>query len=104
MNALTINATEFSRGMSEFLNKVQYTGQILDIERGKRVIARVSPVSAADNTSRSPTAAVIAGFPIAQLDDLFANNAIPTDERVRMAQDLRALRSGLASKADPWGS
>ena len=73
MNALTINATEFSRGMSEFLNNL-------------------------------PTAAVSAGFPIAQLDDLFANNAIPTDERVRMAQDMRALRSGLASKADPWGS
>ena len=49
-----------------------------------------------------PTAAVSAGFPIAQLDDLFANNAILTDERVRMAQDVRALRSGLSSKADPW--
>ena len=43
-----------------------------------------------------------ASFPIAQLNDLFAKNAMPTDERARMVQDVHALRSGLASKADPW--
>ncbi len=45
MNTMIVNATEFSRGLSEFLNQVQYTGQVLDIERGKRVVARVSPVN-----------------------------------------------------------
>ncbi len=114
MNTLIINATEFSRGLSEFLNKVQYTGQILDIERGKRVIARVSPApdpagitgdspAVEDITRPSPVSALNAGFPIAHLDDLLAKGAIPSDERLAMAQDLRAIRSGLAAKADPWG-
>lgn len=94
MNTITVNATEFSRGLSEFLNKVQYHGQIFDVERGKRVIARVSPV----------TAPVSAGFPISQLDDLLAKFALPADEHARMAEDVRALRSRLGAKADPWGS
>ena len=93
MNALTINATEFSRGLSEFLNKVQYTGQVLNIERGKRIIAQISPV---------PAFAIAAGFPIAQLDVLLGKNALPTDERLAMAQDLRTLRATLGAKADPW--
>jgi hypothetical protein len=43
-----------------------------------------------------------ASFPISQLDDLFAMNAMPTDERARMAQDVHALRCGLAARTDPW--
>ena len=43
MPTVSVSVTEFSRGLSEFLNHVQYQGQILDIERGKRDIARVSP-------------------------------------------------------------
>lgn len=94
MNNMTVNATEFSRGLSEFLNKVQYNGQIFDIERGKRVIARISPV----------TAPVSTGFPITKLDDLLAKSALPGDERMLMADDLRAVRTLLGAKADPWGS
>lgn len=95
MNPLTVNATEFSRGLSEFLNQVQYTGQILDIERGKRVIARVSPVPAASDSD---------GFPISQLGALLAKGALQAGDAKRMAQDLRAVRSGLVAKADPWAS
>ena len=95
MNTLTVNATEFSRGLSEFLNQVQYTGQILDIERGKRVIARVSPV---------PTASGNDGFPIAQLAGLLAKGALLAAEQKRMAKDLKAVRSSLGARADPWGS
>ena len=84
MNTMTINATEFSRDLSEFLNKVQYNAQILDIERDKRVIARVSPVPALELST---------GFPISQLDDLLAKSALPEDERALMADDLRAVRS-----------
>jgi hypothetical protein len=93
MNTLTVNATEFSRGLSEFLNQVQYTGQVLDIERGKRVIARVSPV---------PAVSVDLGFPIAQLPDLLAKGGLSAADRKRMAGDVRALRAGLGAKADPW--
>jgi hypothetical protein len=95
MNTLTVNATEFSRGLSEFLNQVQYTGQVLDIERGKRVIARVSPV---------PEVSASIGFPIAQLPDLLAKGGLTTAERTRIAVDVRAVRAGLRAKADPWAS
>jgi hypothetical protein len=94
MNALKVNATEFSRGLSEFLNQVQYTGQILEIERGKKVIAQVSPV---------PTASASDGFPIAQLAQLLTKAALPPKDRKRMTEDMRALRVGFAAKADPWG-
>ena len=95
MNTLTVNATEFSRGLSEFLNQVQYTGRTLDIERGKRVVARVSPVT---------TAPVSEGFPITQLAGLLAKGALLAADRKRMVKDLAAVRSGLGAKADPWGS
>ena len=96
MNTLTVNATEFSRGLSEFLNQVQYKGQVLDIERGKRVVARVSPVADVPDTD---------GFPILQLGDFLARGPqLATDDRQRMAQDVKAVRSGLRAKADPWAS
>jgi antitoxin (DNA-binding transcriptional repressor) of toxin-antitoxin stability system len=95
MNALTVNATDFARGLSEYLNQVQYTGQVLDIERAKRVIARVSPVPAASSNI---------GFPISQLPDLFAKGVLPATDRKRMANDVRAVRHGLRAKADPWAS
>lgn len=96
MNALTVNATEFSRGLSEFLNQVQYKGQTLDIERGKRVVARVSPVADVSHAG---------GFPLSQLGDLLAKGPqLAVAERKRMAQDVRAVRSGLRAKADPWAS
>lgn len=39
MATYAVNVTDFSRGLSEFLNNVQYKGMVLDIERGKRVVA-----------------------------------------------------------------
>ncbi len=86
-----VNVTEFSRGLSEFLNNVQYKGMVLDIERGKRVVARVSPAGLMD------------GFPIGQLDDLLGKGPqLSASDRQSMSADLRAVRTQLRSKADPW--
>ena len=96
MNTLTVNATDFSRSLSEFLNQVQYTGQVLDIERGKRVVARVSPV---------PALSAINGFPLSQLDELLARSPkLTTSERKLMARDVQAVRGHLKSRPDPWAS
>lgn len=105
MNTMIVNATEFSRGLSEFLNQVQYTGQVLDIERGKRVVARLSPVPRVPpvpSVLPVPSVSVSNGFPIAQLADLLAKGALLAAERKRMAKDLAAVRSRLVAKADPW--
>jgi hypothetical protein len=93
MATLAVNATDFSRGLSEFLNQVQYKGQVLDIERGKRVVARVSPVAVAD------------GFPIGQLDDwLVKGPQLGSANRESMAKDVQAVRTQLRPRADPWAS
>jgi antitoxin (DNA-binding transcriptional repressor) of toxin-antitoxin stability system len=93
MSVLTVNVTEFSRGLSDFLNHVQYRGQVLDIERGKRVVARVSPVSPAN------------GFRIEQLDTLLANGPqLSAANRKSMANDVRDARKHLGRRADPWAS
>lgn len=91
MSVVALTVTEFSRGLSDFLNQVQYQGQSLDIQRGKKVVARVLPAVASS------------GFPIDQLDDLLANGPqLKGPERLAMAADVRAIRSGLKSKSDPW--
>jgi hypothetical protein len=93
MNAISINVTDFSRGLSEFLNQVQYKGQILDIERGKKVIARVSPASVAD------------GYPIERLDELLANGPqLSPAERLSLSKDVQDVRSQLSKSRDPWAS
>lgn len=90
MATVSVSVTEFSRGLSEFLSHVQYRGQVLDIERGKRIIARVSPVAAAD------------GFPIDQLDDFLAKGPQLGSERESMAKDVQAVRAKLRKRATPW--
>ncbi len=91
MMTQAVNVTEFSRSLSEFLNHVQYKGLVLDIERGKRVVARVSPAGQTD------------GFPISQLDDLLGKGPqLSGADRQSMAADVRAVRAQLRSKADPW--
>ena len=96
MGTLAVSVTDFSRSLSDFLNQVQYRGQVLDIERGKRVVARVSPVSAVD------------GFSIERLDALLAQGPqLAVADRQAMAGDLRAARvqhSTARKRADPWAS
>ncbi len=92
MGVVALTVTEFSRGLSNFLSQVQYQGQSLDIQRGKRVVARVLPAMA-----RS-------GFPIDQLDDALAKGPqLKPSERLAMADDVRNVRVALKSRADPWG-
>ncbi len=91
MAAYAVNVTDFSRGLSEYLNNVQYRGMVLDIERGKRIVARLSPAGQTD------------GFPIGQLDDLLGKGPqLSAPDRQALAGDVRAVRAQLRTKADPW--
>jgi len=93
MRAIAVTVTEFSRGLSDFLNQVQYQGQTLDIQRGKRVVARVLPATAPD------------GFPLDRLDDfLLKGPHLLESERQSMADDVGAVRSSLLARDDPWAS
>lgn len=41
-----ITVTEFSRGFSDIIGRVHYTGEVFDIQKGTRIVARLSPVKA----------------------------------------------------------
>ena len=91
MSVVALTVTEFARGLSNFLSQVQYQGQSLDIQRGKRVVARVLP------------AVTSSGFPIDQLDDVLAKGPqLKATERLAMAEDVRSVRTSLKTKSDPW--
>ena len=91
MSVVALTVTEFSRGLSGFLSQVQYQGQSLDIQRGKRVVARVLPAVASS------------GFPIDQLDDVLAKGPqLKASERLAMTEDVRSVRNSLKTKSDPW--
>jgi hypothetical protein len=96
MATLAISVTEFARGLSDFLNQVQYRGQVLDIKRGKRVVARVAPVAAVD------------GFPLDRLDAMLAQGPqLAAGDRASMADDTRQVRAQLnkaRGRTDPWVS
>jgi vacuolar-type H+-ATPase subunit B/Vma2 len=93
MSVVALTVTEFSRGLSDFLSQVQYQGQSLDIQRGKRVVARVLPAVASS------------GFPIDRLDDVLAKGPqLKASERLKMAEDVRYVRANLKNKSDPWAS
>jgi hypothetical protein len=93
MGVVAVTVTEFSRGLSDFLSQVQYQGQSLDIQRGKRVIARVLPAVAAE------------GFPLDRLDDFLAKGPqLSAAERQSMAKDVLAVRAKLVARDDPWAS
>lgn len=62
---------------------------VLDIVRGKRIVARISPARQAD------------GFPIQQLDDLLGKGPqLSAADKLLMASDVRAVREQLRTKAD----
>lgn len=69
---------------------------MLDIERGKRVVARVAPVAAVD------------GFPIDRIDAFLAQGPqLAAADRAGMADDARRVRAQLSSsrgRIDPWAS
>lgn len=91
MSIIALTVTEFSRGLSNFLNQVQYQGQTLDIQRGKKRVARVLPAGLTD------------GFPITQLDTLLANGPqLSHAERQALTADVAAVRTGLITPGDPW--
>jgi hypothetical protein len=87
VSTISLAVIEFSRGLLDFLNQVQYQGQTLDIRRGKRVVARVL------------LAAAPSGYPLERLDNfLLKGPKISEFERQSMAKDVGALRSKLSTR------
>lgn len=84
-----ITATEANRHLSDILSKVQYQHQSFDIKRGKEIIAKLVPVTAA-------------GIPISELNDFF-KRLPPLDEedRAEMEEIVKELRA-VKLDVDKW--
>jgi antitoxin (DNA-binding transcriptional repressor) of toxin-antitoxin stability system len=93
MSHQVVSATNLARNFSEFLNRVRYQGVTLDVTRGSDVIACISPPSPAG------------GFPIAQLDRLFASlPQLTAEEAAQFANDVTAVVGNLQPERDAWAS
>lgn len=93
MPPLSLTATTLARNLSEYLNQVRYQGASFDIQRGNDVIARLGPATRA------------AGYPVAQLGELFA--ALPgldEDEADALLADIHGATDALLPERDPWAS
>lgn len=93
MSHAVVSATALARNFSEFLNRVRYQGVTLDVTRGNDVIACISP------PSRS------GGFPIADLDRLFASLPVwNQQEALQFERDIAVAANQLHPESDPWAS
>ena len=93
MTHQTISATTLARNFSEFLNRVRYQSVTLDVTRGNEVIAFISP----PNPST--------GFPIAQLDRLFASlPALAIGDAAQFEADVAEVVGKLRPQDDAWAS
>jgi antitoxin (DNA-binding transcriptional repressor) of toxin-antitoxin stability system len=89
---ISVTATEFTRGISDYLSQVQYRGQVFDISRGKKMVARIAP------------APETVGFPIAQLDAWLAQAPrLDADDADDWLEELQAQRERQKEPVrDPW--
>ena len=85
-----INVTQAVRRFSDLLNRVLYQGASFELERGNKVIARISPAGPPRR------------IPVQDLNELF-------DSLPRLGEDAEAwqeeqdeLRRALPSETDPW--
>jgi antitoxin (DNA-binding transcriptional repressor) of toxin-antitoxin stability system len=63
--ARTLSATEFSKQLSDVLNRVHYQRETIVVERGGKPICQVSPVSAPSNFQLSDLIALLDTLPVA---------------------------------------
>jgi antitoxin (DNA-binding transcriptional repressor) of toxin-antitoxin stability system len=85
-----INVTQAARNLSELLNKVAYQGASFELERGKKVIARLMPARTA-----SPMKAK-------DLNDFFAKLPPLGDDAEGFSRDLEELGAKLLPEPEPW--
>ncbi len=85
-----ISVTQAVRQFSDLLNRVFYHGTIVELERGNKVIARISPVS-----SESP-------LKVRDLNNLFANLPSLGEDAEAFAKDLTEIRKQIPPEHNQW--
>ncbi len=85
-----ISVTQAVRQFSDLMNRVFYQGTIIELERGNRVIARISPVS-----PESP-------LKVRNLNNFF--HALPSlaGDSKAFAKDLANIRNQIPMEQSQW--
>ena len=85
-----ISVTQAVRQFSDVLNRVFYQRTIVELERGNKVIARISPVG-----SESPVK-------VKDLNKLFAELPLLGKDAKAFAKDLADIRKQLPLEQNQW--
>ena len=85
-----LSVTQAVRQFSDLINRVFYQGTIVELERGNRVIARISPV-----TSESPVK-------VKDLNTFFQELPSLGDDSERFAEDLAEIRKQVPTERNQW--
>ncbi|MBF0233677.1 MAG: antitoxin [Desulfamplus sp.] len=85
-----ISVTQAVSQFSDLMNRVFYQGVIVELERGNKVIARISPVS-----QESP-------LKVENLNDFFHNLPSLSEDSKNFANDLEDIRSQIPMEHNQW--
>jgi antitoxin (DNA-binding transcriptional repressor) of toxin-antitoxin stability system len=85
-----ISVTQAVRQFSDLLNRVFYQGAVVELERGTKVIARISPVA-----SESP-------LKVKDLNRFFADLTLLGDDAKTFAKDLADIRKQIPLEQNRW--
>jgi antitoxin (DNA-binding transcriptional repressor) of toxin-antitoxin stability system len=85
-----ISVTHAVRKFSDLLNRVFYQGTIVELERGNKVIARISPVGPESSLK------------VKDLNRLFAKLPSLGEDAEVFAKDLTEIRKQVPPEQNPW--
>jgi antitoxin (DNA-binding transcriptional repressor) of toxin-antitoxin stability system len=85
-----MNVAEAEKSFAKLVDKVYEEGVSVDLERGDKVIARLTPAG-----PRSP-------LTVGRLNAFLRGLPPLGDDADGFAKDLRAIRSEYPAEADPW--
>ena len=86
-----IKSSEAARNFSDLLNRVRYQGMSFDIQRGREIVARISPVSPTSPLDASELQTAFASLPRLSKEELDA-----------FERDLETLRKAVQEPVNPW--
>lgn len=86
-----ISVTRAVRSFSDLVNRVYYHGVSVELERGNKVVARLSPVA-------SPT-----GVQAEDLGAFFASLPELGEDAEAFAEEVSSVRAALPPERDAWG-
>ncbi len=90
-----ISVTQAVRQFSDLLNRVFYQGVSVELLRGNKVIARISPVSAGSPLKVSP-------LKVKDLNKLFSELPPLKEDAESFARDLENIRKKIPLEQSQW--